>query len=221
MPKILVVEDESSIREVMKKYLEQAGFAVEEAGSGEVAVLKFNDTVDLVILDLNLPNRDGIEVCRNIRQKSRVPIIMVTARIEERDELAGLDIGADDYIKKPFSPKVLVARVKARLRQTFVTVPKAGGLSLDEEKMIAKKGSQEIILTTTQFKILNDLIRQPGTVFTRQALQAAIDGDDSEKKTMERTIDAHIKAIRKLIENDPQNPKHIKTIIGTGYKYNL
>lgn len=221
MPKILIVEDEESIREVMKKYLELAGFTVEEAGSGEVAILKFKDTIDLVILDLNLPNRDGIEVCLNIRQKSGVPIIMVTARVEEPDELNGLSIGADDYIKKPFSPKVLVARVKARLRQTPISVPRAGNLSLDEEKMIAKKGNQEIILTTTQFKILNALIRQPGKVFTRQALLEAIDGDGLSKQVMERTIDAHIKTIRKLIEDDPQNPKHIKTIIGTGYKYNL
>jgi DNA-binding response OmpR family regulator len=175
----------------------------------------------LVILDLNLPNRDGIEVCRNIREKSKVPIIMVTARIEEPDELKGLSIGADDYIKKPFSPKVLVARVKARLRQTPISVPRAGNLSLDEEKMTAKKGSQEIILTTTQFKILNALIRQPGKVFTRQALLEAIDGDGFSRQVTERTIDAHIKTIRKLIEDDPQNPKHIKTMIGTGYKYNL
>ncbi|MFA5070723.1 MAG: response regulator transcription factor [Patescibacteria group bacterium] len=221
MSKILIVEDEESIREVMKKYLELAGFSVDEAGSGEVAMVKFNDTFDLVILDLNLPNRDGLEVCRNIRQKSKVPIIMVTARIEEPDELKGLTIGADDYIKKPFSPKVLVARVKARLRQPLVSVPRAGGLALDEEKMIARKGDQEIILTTTQFKILNALIRQPGKVFTRPALLEAIDGDGSSRQAMERTIDAHIKSLRKLIEDDSQNPKYILTVIGTGYKYNL
>lgn len=218
--KILIVEDEESIREVIKKYLQTAGFDVEEAASGEVAILKFNNTINLVILDLNLPNRDGLEVCREIRKKSKVPIIMVTARTEELDELKGLEIGADDYIKKPFSPKVLVARIQTKLRSAQAGPVVDSNLAIDEDKMIVRKNSKEISLTTTQFKILNTLAHQPGKVFTRSELLSIIDRDGRSPQAMERTIDAHIKTVRKLIEDDPQNPKYIKTIIGTGYKYN-
>lgn len=218
--KILVVEDEELIREVIKKYLQQAGFEVEEAASGEVAILKFNNTINLVILDLNLPNRDGLEVCQEIRKKSKVPIIMVTARTEELDELKGLEIGADDYIKKPFSPKVLVARVQTRLKNSQLGHTVNSSLGIDEEKMVVRKGEQEIALTTTQFKILKTLASQPGKVFTRLELLQAVDGDEEIVTTMERTIDAHIKSIRKLIEDDLNNPQFIKTVIGTGYKFN-
>lgn len=216
--KILVVEDEQSIREVIKKYLERAGFTVVEASSGEVAILKFNASINLVILDLNLPNRDGLEVCRTIRKKSKVPIIMVTARTEELDELKGLSIGADDYIKKPFSPKVLLARVQARLR-TAPLVSMHAGLSVDESKMVLQKNGKEFPLTTTQFKIIQALMRQPGKVFTRRELLDATDNDETSRQAMERTIDAHMKTIRKLIEDDPQHPHYFKTVIGTGYKY--
>lgn len=217
--KILIVEDEESIREVIKRYLERAGFVVEEAGSGEIALLKFNNSINLIVLDLNLPNQDGLEVCQTIRKKSKVPIIMVTARTEEMDELKGLGIGADDYLKKPFSPKVLVARVQILLRRRPTSLKEMGGLTIDEEKMTVRKGSQDISLTTTQFKILQTLTRQPGKVFTRSDLLSSISEEKRLKLTMERTIDAHVKTIRKLIEDDPQNPKYIKTIIGAGYKY--
>jgi len=218
--KVLIVEDEAPIREVIKKYLQLAGFNVVEAGSGEVAILKFNDSIDLVILDLNLPNKDGLAVCQAIRKKSKAPIIMVTARTEEIDELKGLSLGADDYIKKPFSPKVLVARVKSMLRRAETSPTKTGDLAIDKDKMIVRKAGQTILLTTTQFKILQTLMRQPGKVFTREELLLSSGEEKRLKLAMERTIDAHIKAIRKLIEDDPQNPKYIKTVIGTGYKYN-
>lgn len=218
--KILIVEDEESIREVIKKYLQRANFSIEEAGSGEVALLKFNDSIDLVILDLNLPNRDGLEVCKAIRKKSKVPIIMVTARTEEIDELKGLSIGADDYIKKPFSPKVLVARVQSRLRNSASLPAVAKDFAIDEEKMIVKKSGRVVPLTTTQFKILKTLAKQPGKVFTRSDLLSSIVDEKKLKQAMERTIDAHIKAIRKSIEDDPRHPRIIKTVIGTGYKYN-
>lgn len=217
--KILIVEDEESIREVIKQYLEREGFAVEEAISGEVALLKFNSSISLVVLDLNLPNRDGIEVAKEIRKKSQVPIIMVTARTEESDELKGLSIGADDYIKKPFSPKVLMARIQTLLRRTDEPTISAHGLKIDEDKMLVKKNGLEIPLTTTQFKILHTLARRPGKVFTRNELLSAVENDKGLRQAMERTIDAHIKAIRKLIGDDPQNPTYIKTIIGTGYKF--
>ena len=218
--KVLIVEDEAPIREVIKKYLQLAGFSVEEAGSGEVAILKFNNSIDLVILDLNLPNKDGLAVCQAIRKKSKVPIIMVTARTEEIDELKGLSLGADDYIKKPFSPKVLVARVQSMLRRARTSPASTGSLAIDGEKMIVKKDGKNISLTTTQFKILQALVQRPGKVFTRDELLSASGEEKRIKLAMERTIDAHIKAIRKLVEDDPQTPKYIKTVIGTGYKYN-
>lgn len=217
--RVLIVEDEASIREVMKTYLQRAGFQVEEATSGEVAILKFNDSIHLVVLDLNLPNRDGIEVCQAIRKKSKVPIIIVTARTEEIDELKGLAVGADDYLKKPFSPKVLVARVHSLLRRAERTPESAPGLTLDDEKMMAYLGGRGITLTTTQFKILRTLMQHPGKVFSREELLAATDVGERLKQAMERTIDAHIKSIRKLIEHDPQNPAYIKTVIGSGYKF--
>ncbi len=217
--KILIVEDEEAIREAIKGYLLREGFAVDEAISGEVALLKFNSTISLVVLDLNLPNRDGIEVAKEIRKKSKVPIIMVTARTEEVDELKGLSIGADDYIKKPFSPKVLVARIQSLLRRAEEPAISSHGLKIDEDKMMVTKNDQEIPLTTTQFRILQALARRPGKVFTRSELLSAIEDDNGLRQAMERTIDAHIKTIRKLIGDDPQNPKFIKTIIGTGYKF--
>ena len=217
--RILIVEDEESIREVMKKYLQIAGFGVEEAGSGEVALLKFNTTFDLVVLDLNLPNRDGLEVCRAIRKKSQVPIIIVTARTEEIDEVKGLALGADDYIKKPFSPKILVARVQSIVRRAATTLLTVGDLVVDDEKMTVRKEGKEVPLTTTQFKILSAMVRQPGKVFSRSDLLSSAGEDNRLRLAMERTIDAHIKTIRKLIEDDPQNPKYIKTMIGAGYKY--
>ncbi|MFA5051909.1 MAG: response regulator transcription factor [Patescibacteria group bacterium] len=217
--KILIVEDEESIREVIKQYLQRDGFSVEEAISGEVALLKFNSTVNLVILDLNLPNRDGIEVAKGIRKKSPVPIIMVTARTEENDELKGLSIGADDYIKKPFSPKVLMARVHALLKRATGHVSQSLDLAVDEEKMLVIKDGRTIPMTTTQFRIIQALVSRPGKVFTRSELLSAVENDSGMRQAMERTIDAHIKTIRKLIGDDPQNPKYIKTIIGTGYKF--
>jgi len=218
--KILIVEDEASIREVIKKYLQRAGFEVAEAASGEVALLKYNQHIDLIILDLNLPNVDGIEVCRQIKKKVNIPIIMVTARSQETDELNGLQIGAEDYIKKPFSPKVLVARVQALLRRPKEK-PAAGSLIIDAEKMLVHKAGKDINLTTTQFKILLALSSRPSKVFTRSELLACSGEEKRFRQAMERTIDAHIKSIRKLIEDDPENPKYIKTVIGAGYKYNL
>ena len=217
--KALIVEDEQPIREVMKEYLQRAGFEVIEAKSGEVGVLKFDETVSVVVLDLNLPNKDGLEVCKEIRKKSSVPIIIVTARTEEIDELKGLSLGADDYVKKPFSPKVLVAHVQALLRRKATSATVSGGMALDEDRMVFKKDGREIALTTTQFKILKELISQPGKVFTRAELLTATDDEGRLRNAMERTIDAHIKTIRKLIGDDPHNPLHIKTVVGTGYKY--
>ncbi|MFA6909204.1 MAG: response regulator transcription factor [Patescibacteria group bacterium] len=218
--KILVVEDEEAIREVIRTYLQRAGFEVEEAASGEVATLKFNTGVHLVILDLNLPHMDGLDVCRAIRKKSAtVPILMVTARAEESDELIGLAQGADDYIKKPFSPKVLISRVHALLRRSQASPVHAGALALDEQRMTVVKHGKAIPLTTTQFNILRTLMRHAGKVFSRNELLRATDEEQRLQAAMERTVDAHIKTIRKMVEDDPQHPQYIKTVIGSGYKY--
>ena len=216
---ILVVEDEEPIREVIKKYLQLAGFTVDEAASGEVALVKFKNNYDLVILDLNLPNADGLEVCREIRKKSHVPIIVVTARTEEIDELKGLQIGADDYIKKPFSPKVLVARVQSILRRTKQPNYKTNHLLINQERLEVVMRGKKIDLTSTQFKILQTLMQKPGKVYSRQELMNAAHETDATMAAQDRTIDAHVKAIRKAIGDDPHNPQFIRTIIGAGYTY--
>lgn len=217
--RVLVVEDEAPIREVIKKYLQLAGFEVDEAASGEVAIVKFKNNFDLVVLDLNLPNADGLEVCRQIRSKSQVPIIVVTARIEEIDELKGLQIGADDYLKKPFSPKVLVARVQAMLRRAQTTDCTRNQLTLHTERMEVSRLGKKIDLTTTQFKILQTLMQKPGKIYSRQELMDAAHEKDASKSSSDRTADAHIKSIRKAIGDDPHHPHFIRTIIGAGYTY--
>jgi DNA-binding response OmpR family regulator len=217
--RILIVEDEAPIREVMKKYLQLAGFEVDEAASGEVAIVKFKNNFDLVILDLNLPNADGLEVCRQIRSKSHVPIIVVTARTEEIDELKGLQIGADDYMKKPFSPKVLVARVQAMFRRAQSGNCTRNKLTLHPERMEVSRLGKKVDLTLTQFKILETLMQKPGRIYSRQELMRAAHEKDAAKASSDRTVDAHIKAIRKAIGDDPHQPRFIRTIVGAGYAY--
>lgn len=219
--KVLVVEDEQSIREVVSAYLKQAGFNVVEASDGEeaLACFKAND-IDLIILDINLPKINGLDVCKIVRESSSVPIIMVTARVEEIDELIGLEYGADDYVKKPFSPTVLVARVKALLRRHGDEVVEYNGLSIDPEKMQVKKNELTVNLTTTQFNILYILARSPGKVFSRDEILDRAYNDSIPPDVLDRTIDAHIKSIRKQIEDDTKNPKYILTVIGKGYKFN-
>lgn len=219
--KILLVEDEASIREVEKAYLKRAEFEVVEASDGEKALELFiNQKFDLVVLDLNLPKSDGITICKEIRKRSNVPIIMVTARVEEIDEIIGLEIGADDYIKKPFSPNVLVARVQNLLRREESKIIKIKDLEIDPERMKVKKGDIEITLTTTQFNILYALAHTPGKVFTRDEIMDKSYEDFLARDILDRTIDAHIKALRKAIELEPKNPKYIQTVIGKGYKFN-
>lgn len=221
MQKILIVEDESTIREVEKAYLERAGYKVDEASDGAEAVEKFKEnSYVLVVLDLNLPKLDGIEVCREIRKTSRVPIIMLTARVEEFDEIIGLEIGADDYIKKPFSPNILVARINSILRRfKDESEIKIGDILINPERMEVKKDDKLLTLTTTQFNILFLLASHPGRVYTREQILEHLYIDLDSRYTMERTIDAHIKSIRKLLEADPRSPNYIITIIGKGYKF--
>lgn len=219
--KILLVEDEDLIREFEVAYLKKAGYEVIEAKDGKEALdLWYKDKYDLVVLDLNLPYIDGITVCKKIRAKSQLPIIMVTARAEEIDELLGLEIGADDYIKKPFSPAVLTARVKVLLRRNEAHTITIEDLIINPETMMVTLKDKEVRLTVTQFNILYTLAKSPGVVFTRnQILDKAYTNDSLPPDILDRTIDAHIKSIRKALEKDHADPKYIVTVIGRGYKF--
>ncbi len=218
---ILLVEDEAAIREAEAAYLRTAGYVVSETADGDAALEQFALVApDLVVLDLSLPRRDGLDVCRHIRRSSSIPIIMVTARVHEIDELLGLEIGADDYLKKPFNPRLLVARVQALLRRAGHRAMTIGRFVVDPDKLLVRKDAQPIALTTTQFNILYRLMSQPGVVLSRdQLLDAAHDHDWGRRDVFDRTIDAHIKAIRKRIEDEPARPRYLQTVIGRGYRF--
>jgi DNA-binding response OmpR family regulator len=221
--KILIVEDEKKLVTLLKAYLEQAGFAVVAASDGQQALTMFRyEKPALVLLDLNLPGMDGLDVCRALRKESAVPIIMVTARVEETDRLIGLELGADDYISKPFSPREVVARVRAVLRRaegepTRAETLVAGELTLDLTKHSARLKQRELELTPTEFDLLAVLMQNPGRAFTRLQLLDRVQGEAFDG--YERTIDAHIKNLRQKIERDPKNPQYILTVFGVGYKF--
>jgi len=223
--KILVVDDEPKIVSTVRAYLERDGYAVLQAGDGRTALDLFKrENPDLIILDLMLPEIDGLEVCRQIRRSSDVPIIMLTARQEDADKLIGLEIGADDYVTKPFSPRELVARVKVVLRRTkpsHTPAPssriEAGGLVVDEDRFEASCHGQPIPLTATEFRILAALVRNAGLVLSRGKLLDIL-GENYEG--YERTIDVHVKNLRrKLAEVKTESPCSITTIHGVGYKF--
>jgi len=224
--KILVVDDEAKIVEVVKSYLENRGYTVVEAYSGREAMEKFFlEKPALIILDLMLPDISGEELCREIRKKSRVPIIMLTARAAEEDILNGLETGADDYVTKPFSPRQLVARVEAVLRRTASDpVPLAGILSYNGHDLVIDPLSYEVMkkgkiisLTPSEYKILITLARYPDKTFTREELINIALGEDFVG--YERTVDSHIKNLRHKIEDDPRNPRYILTVHGIGYRF--
>jgi DNA-binding response OmpR family regulator len=222
MSTVLVVEDEPRIAEIAGDYLRRAGFAVIVSGDGLSALeLARTREPDLIVLDLGLPRLDGIDVARTLRRESHVPIIMLTARVEESDRLLGLELGADDYITKPFSPRELVARVQAVLRRSARAMPPAdvirlGDLTLDVPSLKVSRGRDEIDLTSTEFRLLAAMARQPGRVFTRAQLLEAVRGSDVE--SFDRAIDTHVKNIRRKIEADPRDPKYIETVYGIGYR---
>jgi DNA-binding response OmpR family regulator len=225
MKTILLVDDEPKIIQLARDYLEHAGFSVLTARDGQAALAAARSArPDLVVLDLGLPKLDGLDVTRSLRKDSPVPIIMLTARGEETDKLVGLELGADDYIVKPFSPKELVARVRAVLRRAetlpsaSAEVIRAGELTLDTPRLRAALGERVIDLTPTEFQLLAALARQPGRIFTRAQLLDAVRGVAIE--SYERAIDAHIKNIRRKLEPDPREPRYILTVYGVGYKYN-
>jgi DNA-binding response OmpR family regulator len=225
MKTILVVDDEPKIVKLVRDYLERAGFGVRAAGDGRSALLLARtERPDLIILDLGLPSMDGLDVTRELRKLSNVPIIMLTARSEESDKLIGLELGADDYITKPFSPKELVARVRVTFRRmdaytiNSAELIRAADLTLDVARMRVLAQNREIEeLTPSEFTILATMARSPGRVFARAQLLDALHGVAFE--SYERAIDAHVKNIRHKIENSPAEPRYILTVYGIGYKF--
>ena len=221
--KILVVDDEAEIVKLVRAYLERAGFAVVTASEGRQALAVFrHERPNLVVLDLNLPGMDGLDVCRALRRDSDIPIIMLTARIEETDRLIGLELGADDYIVKPFSPREVVARVRTVLRRSEGTpirpeVISSAGVILDLAQRAASMNGQPLDLTTMEFDLLALLVQHPGQVFTRLQLLERTQGAVYEG--YERTIDVHIKNLRKKLGDDSQEPRFIETIRGVGYRF--
>jgi two-component system alkaline phosphatase synthesis response regulator PhoP len=223
MPTILIIEDEAELVKVLRSYLEQAGFTVFTAARGDAGLSAWeHKRPDLVILDLNLPGMDGLDVARAIRRKADTPIMMITARVEEAEQLIGLELGADDYIPKPFSPRVVVARVRALLRRAATApavaqVLRAADLEIDLEAHTISRAGAPVELTPTEFNLLAALAAQPGRAFTRLQLLEAAQGVAYEG--YERTIDAHVKNLRGKIEPDPKNPRYVETVFGVGYRF--
>ena len=223
MKRVLIVDDEPKIVALARDYLERAGFAVATAYDGKTALASARgDRPDLVVLDLGLPELDGLDVARTLRAESPVPIVMLTGRTEESDKLVGLEIGADDYVTKPFSPKELVARVRAVLRRSERPVAasdivRAGAVTLDIPRMRVTIDERVVELTPTEFQLLATLAREPGRVFTRSQLLDAVHGIAFE--SYERAIDAHVKNIRRKLEPDPAHPRYLLTVYGVGYRF--
>jgi len=219
--KVLVVEDEEKLARLLLDYLHQSGFETLTVADGaEVVALVRQQSPDLILLDLMLPGRDGLEICREIRTFSSVPIIMVTARIEEIDRLLGLELGADDYICKPFSPREVVARVKAVLRRSDKDAAiRVTGLQLDEARYRATLDGTELELTAVEFKLLQFLAANPGRIYNRQQLMDRIYPD--ERIVSDRTIDSHIKKLRRKIADVSAATELIHSVYGVGYKFDV
>lgn len=221
--KILVVDDEPAIVKQARDYMERAGYSVSTAGDGPLALALANtERPDLIVLDLNLPGMDGLDVCRALRRRSDVPIIMLTARVDETDRLIGLELGADDYVTKPFSPRELVARVRAVLRRTQGGNHEPGLLRVDDLCIdlaghAVTRAGEEIHLTRTEFNLLATLAQHPGQTFDRAQLLDRLHG--VAYAGYDRSVDAHIKNLRRKIERDPAEPRFILTVFGVGYKF--
>ncbi len=221
MRTVLVVEDEPRIASLVRDYLEHAGFAVLTAGDGAGGlVLARARRPDAIVLDLGLPKVDGLDVIRSLRRDSTVPIVILTARGDESDRIAGLELGADDYVVKPFSPRELVARVRAVLRRAEMPPLsderiQAGDLELEMARRRVTVAGRLVDLTPTEFELLATLAREPGRVWTRSQLLDAVRGFSIE--TYERAIDGHIRNLRRKLEPDPGSPSHVRTVHGVGY----
>ncbi len=221
--KILVADDEPHILETVKAYLTEDGFQVLTVKNGRDALFAFrHEKPDLVILDVMMPALDGWEAARLIRQESTVPIIFLTARVDDADQIAGLAIGADEYVTKPFSPRVLAARVRAVLRRAYgdlaaePTIWRVGDVELNAETRLVTKAGERIDLTPSEFDLLHTLLKRPGRVFSRLELLERLQGEAFA--AYERTIDVHIKNLRAKIEDDPRDPRYIETVYGVGYR---
>ncbi len=218
--KILVVDDERGIVDIVRAYLEREGFRVTAAYDGRAALEAFEkEAPDVIILYVMLPFVDGRDVCRAVRAKSTTPIIMLTARDDTADKIVGLELGADDYVTKPFDPKELVARVKAVLRRTTAPPPRqlrVGDLVIDPDKRTVRRDGEAIELTPIEFDLLTTMASTPGHVYSRMQLLDRVQGDAYEG--YERTIDSHIKNLRKKVEPDPNRPRYVLTVYGIGYK---
>jgi DNA-binding response OmpR family regulator len=223
----LVVEDDKAVSQLIRLYLAQAGFRVLAAEDGLVGLdMALAESPDIILLDLNLPGMDGIDVCRNVRKESLVPIIMVTARVEEDDRLTGLDLGADDYVSKPFSPRELVARVNAVLRRTSRAIEKreetgnrvdAGDVVIDLERRSATVLGDEIELTPTEFRLLAYFIEGRGRTVSREQIIENVFGYDFSG--YDRTVDTHVSNLRKKLEIANPDKQHLKTMYGVGYRF--
>jgi two-component system, OmpR family, phosphate regulon response regulator OmpR len=227
--KILLVDDDRKLQRLLREYLEGYGFEVMslEVGTGVVEEIRSNQP-DIVILDIMLPDGDGLELLRDIRTAYRIPVIMLTAKGEDTDRIVGLELGADDYLPKPFNPRELLARIKAVLRRSYQDqggeAPKANGgllavgdLVLNRLKQTIRVKGTEIELSTTEFKILKALMEHPDTVLTRDQLMNIARGRDFE--AFDRSIDVHISKLRAKVEDDPRSPKRIRTVWGSGYMF--
>lgn len=222
MLKILVVDDELKIARLVRDYLIEAGFDVATASDGPGAIAEARSLKpDLIVLDIGLPGLDGLDVTRAIRKYSDTPIVMLTARSDETDRIIGLELGADDYVVKPFSPRELVARVKAVLRRTMGRIAsdvlRVGNIEIDLGARTVVSGGNSVDLTATEFELLVVMASQPGRVFTRAQLLDAVRGVSFE--SYERAVDSHIKNLRKKLEDNPGEARTIVTIYGVGYKY--
>lgn len=219
---VLVVEDEAEIADVLRQYLERDGYRVAVCGDGGQALAEYGRLrPDLILLDVLLPGVDGYEVCRRIRAQGVTPVIMLTARDEEHDKLMGLALGADDYITKPFSPREVVARVRAVLRRAHnggdpVPMVRIHDLEIDAERHVVHRGGAPVVLTPTEFKLLQTLAGHPGRAFTRLQLIDQVQGVAFEG--YERTVDAHVKNLRQKLEPDPRRPRYVLTVHGIGYR---
>ena len=222
--KVVVVDDDPSVQEVTRAYLERDGYLVYVAGTAAEG-LSVAERVKpgLVVLDLMLPDRSGEDICREIRERSDVPILMLTAKASEDERVAGLALGADDYLTKPFSPRELVARVRAILRRTQIETPLVelltfddGALEIDTVQHEVRRKGEPVELTPNEYKLLQTLARYPGRVYSRFELINHVQGYEYEG--YERTIDAHVKNLRKKIEPDPKHPRYVETVFGAGYR---
>ena len=218
---ILLVEDDRTTADLVALYLRHAGFRVHVEHSGDLALARLDDArYDLLVLDVMLPGASGLEICRRVRERDGVGIILLTARTSETDRIQGLELGADDYVPKPFSPRELVARVRAVLRrvpQDAGHVIVRGNLTIDRATRIVSVGGRPVELTPSEFTILETLAARPGHVRSRAQLLDALPGERGDN--LERTVDVHIRNLRRKIEPDPAEPRYVLTVLGSGYRF--